>query len=112
MSAFREWLAHEMTRRGWSHSELSRQANISRPLISQVLAGDVAPSADFCIKVAVALQESPVLVLVKAELLPSGNESGDDSTVQELLEMIRSLPADQRQNLLNYVRFLYQTRPD
>lgn len=75
--------------------------------MSRVVTGDMPPSADFCIKVAQALGESPEKLLRLAGILPSASE---DDTLQELIELARSLPPEDRQQLLDYVRFLYQRR--
>lgn len=106
---FSDWLVNELGRRRWSHSELARQAGLSQVQVSGVIAGQRSPGCDFCIKVAQALGESPVLVLVLAGILPP-QEPGDDSTIQELVELARNLPRDQRQQALDYISFLYQNR--
>jgi hypothetical protein len=44
-----------------------------------------------------------------AGILPP-QESSDDSTISELIELARNLPPDERQQALDYIRFLYQKR--
>lgn len=105
----RVWLNQELTRLGWSQGRLSKHSGISRPLISQVLLGDVNPSADFCIKVAQALNESPEKLLRIASILPAIPAS-EDATLQELMELARSMPPEDREELLKYARFRYQQR--
>lgn len=102
------WLTEELEKRRWSQRELSRQSGISYPLISQVLAGDVPPSADFCIKISLPLGVAPEMVLRLAGILPDLPAS-EDATLQELIELARSLPPEQLKEILRYVRYLYQT---
>jgi len=102
------WLSAELENRHWSQRELARQSGVSQALVWQVLSGDVTPSADFCIKVAQALGEAPEKVLRLAGILPPGPAS-DDSTLQELMELARSLPPGQRKEALRYLRYLYQS---
>ncbi len=105
---FRAWLSEQLNRRQWSHSEFSRRSKISRPLISQVLGGDVSPSADFCIKSATTLEASPEMLLRLAGILPPASpvKPGDDTTIQQLIELARTLSPEQRKQLLDFARFL------
>jgi transcriptional regulator with XRE-family HTH domain len=105
----RTWLSKELEKRRWSHGELARLSGISRPLISQVLAGDVTPSADFCIKVAQALNEAPEKVLRLTGILPSHPTSDDDSILAELHDLVENLPPQRRKQALDFLRFLYQS---
>lgn len=70
-----------------------------------MLAGNVPPSADFCIKAAQALGESPIKLLRLAGILPP---APDDATLQELTELAGNLPPEQRREALRYIRYLYQ----
>lgn len=106
MSAFGDWLADELTRRGWSHNELARRAGVSQPNVSAIAKGQ-NPGCDFCIKIAAALEVPPEKVLRLAGILPSDLPS-DDSNLQELIELARSLPPEEREELLKYARFRYQ----
>lgn len=106
--ALRHWLSQELHRREWAYSELARLAGISRPLVSRTLSGDMPPSADFCIKVASALDIAPETVLRLAGILPPAPPASpaDDSILQELVELARTLPTEKRQQVLDYVRFI------
>ncbi|RME79663.1 MAG: XRE family transcriptional regulator [Chloroflexi bacterium] len=112
MDALRYWLAQELQQRGWSHAELARRSGISRPFISQVLSGDAKPSVNFCRKVAAALDESPDKLLRLAGILPPAGPATpeDDATLQELVELARNLPPEQRKEALRYIRYLYQDK--
>ena len=99
------WVSEEIERRGWSQGELARRSGISRPLISQVLAGDVPPSADFGIKIAHALGEAPEKVLRLAGILPA---SEDDPTLTQIVDIMRNLSPEQRRQVVEFAKFLYR----
>lgn len=107
-------VTQELDKRGWSYRELARQADISNALVSRVLSGDMPASADFCIKIANTLEVSPETVLRLAGILPPASPASpsDDSTLQELVELARNLPPEQRKEALRYIRYLYQSGED
>lgn len=106
----KSWLTDELKRLGWSYRELARQANISNALVSRTLSGDMSPSADFCIKIAQALEVSPEYLLRLAEILPPEMNISDDATTQEITELLKHLTPEQRQEALNYIKYLSQQR--
>lgn len=99
------WLSEEIKRRKWSHNELARQAKISQAAVSNILSGNRKAGADFCIKVAQALGESPEKVLRLAGILPTSTSEGDP-TFTELTDLARTLTPKQRREVLHYIRFL------
>ena len=105
---FRGWLTEEIIQRGWSKSELARQADLSQSLVSKMLLGDRSITADQCIKIANALGLSPVLVLVKAGILPPQEQKDSNPTLQELMDIARQLPPDVQKDVLAYVRYRFQ----
>ena len=68
------------------------------------------PSADFCIKVAHALDEAPEKLLRLAGILPTALE--DDPTLREAIDLLRNLPPTERKDALRFLRFLYQASKD
>ena len=67
-------------------------------------------SADFCIKVAQTLDVQPEMVLRLGGILPptSPASPSDDKTLQELVELARNLEPEDKQQVLDYIRFLYR----
>lgn len=106
---FRQWLAEEMSKRRYSHGGLARDIGISQPFVTRVLSGEKSPSVDFCIKVAAIFNEPEEKVFRMAGLL-SPLPTSDDDTLQELLELARNLPPEDRQELLDYARFKHRKR--
>ena len=106
------WLSEILEKRGWSHRELARQTGFSNSFVSKTLSGERSPSTNFCTKVAKAFDESPELVLRLAGILPPSSPATptDDAILQELIELARNLPPEDRKELLNYARFRYQHR--
>ncbi|MCL4296532.1 MAG: helix-turn-helix domain-containing protein [Anaerolineae bacterium] len=109
MSDLGDWLADELARRGWSHNELARRAGVSQPNVSAIVKGQ-NPGCDFCIKIAAALSEAPEKVLRLASILPPSPAPDDSPTLQEIVELARSLSPEDRTELLEYARFRYQRR--
>lgn len=54
--SFVEWLREEMNQRGWSQSELSRQADLTPTAISDVFSGKRNPGIKFCVAIASAFK--------------------------------------------------------
>lgn len=106
---FRTWLSKELETRHWSQRELARQSGISQAQVSQTLSGDLNPSADFCIKIAQALGETPEKVLRLAEILPQLSASEDDPILKEINDAVRNMTSKQRKEVLRYIRYLYQS---
>ena len=103
----RSWIAEELEKRNWSYRKLAKEIDMSHVLISKVIAGELKPSADFCIKTAYALEEPPEKLLRMAEILPPG-PAFDDVTLQELLDLARNMSPEDQQELLDYARFRYK----
>ena len=104
----RTWLAQEIDRRGWSHRMLARQISLSHSLVSKALSGKMRASADFCIRVAQALDEPPEKVLRLAGILPMSPANEHEQALKEILDIAKNMTPENRQDLLNYARYRYQ----
>lgn len=105
----RAWLSEELEQRHWSHRELARQSGLSHSLVSKTLAGERKVTITFCYKIAQALDQPPDKLLRLAGILPTWPAS-EDATLQELIELARTLPPEDQKEILEYVRFRYQRR--
>ena len=103
---FRSWLASELTQRRWSYTDLANRAGVSRPLVSRILAGDMHPSPDFCIKVAVAFDEPPTKLLRIAGILSDETNLELSPLVQQILQAVQNLPSKKRKEVLDYIKYL------
>lgn len=106
---FRDWLSEELKQRGWSHNELARKAKVSQAAVSSVLSGYRNAGADFCVKIADALSETPEKVLRLAGILPSFPTLEDDPLLREVLDTLRNMSLQQRKEVLRFIRYLYQS---
>lgn len=102
--ALRGWLSHELDQRRLSQRELARQTGVSQTLVSQILSGDRNPGADFCVKVAGALGESPIKLLRLADILPAAQ---GDPALQEIIDLAENLTPEQRRQVLDFIKFIY-----
>ena len=105
---FVTWLNTETSRRGWSQSELSRRAGLVSSAISMVMSGQRGPGTEFCLGLARAFQITPEEVFRRAGLLPPLPAASDLSLVQQIGELIRRLPEEERGEILDYARYRYQ----
>ena len=104
------WLSQELAARGMSQNELARRADISRPLITRALNGDMPVSADTCIKIAAVFDMPPVDLLALAGILPDNTSQNSiaDPVVKAITDIAADLPPAQREKLLVFARFLKQ----
>lgn len=104
----KQWLATELNRLNWSHAELAAKAGVSRALVSRTLRGDMPASADFCIKVALALDDvAPEYLLRLAGILPGEPTQITPGPITlELLAIVETLPPELRQQVLSYAKFI------
>ncbi|MBE7549463.1 MAG: helix-turn-helix transcriptional regulator [Anaerolineales bacterium] len=103
------WLKKQLEQRHWSHNELARRADLSQAAISSVLKDKRNAGADFCIKIAHALGESPEKVLRLAGILPPVPVA-DDPILQEIIDTLSPMSSEQRKEALEYIRYLRQRR--
>ena len=85
-------------------SELGRRAGVSHALISDVLNEKAAPSANFCLSVASALDERPETLLRLAGHLPPLPPSADGE--EEVLYLYRCLRPDYQRGVIVALRGL------
>lgn len=100
----KDWIDQEIKQKNWSRRELARRTGLSTSLVQKILKGERNPSTEFCIKVAQALGESPEKLLRMAGILPEILE--DETLVNEVVELLRTLTPDQKMEALKYVRYL------
>jgi transcriptional regulator with XRE-family HTH domain len=105
---FVSWLNDEMNKRGWSNSELHRRSGMATSTISMILGGQNKPGWDFCLAIANALGEPPEKVFRLANLLPPLPASEDEQIIKEVMDIVKNMTLENRQDLLNYARYRYQ----
>lgn len=103
----RAWIIQEIKKRNWSRRQLAQKTGLSQSLVQKTLKGERNPSSTFCIKVAEALEEPPEKLLRMARVLPQVLE---DKVLAELLDMLRNMTPDQRNEMLRYAKYIYQVK--
>jgi transcriptional regulator with XRE-family HTH domain len=108
---FKQWFISELEKHHYSQRAFAKKIGVSQPFISRVLNGETPPSVNFCHKVASALGEPPEKLLRLAGILSS--VSSDNVTLDELADIVRNLPSEAQQELLDFARFkLRQNKND
>ncbi len=91
---FSEWLQAEMSKRGWSQSDLARFAELNRAVINKLLNGKSNPQPSTLGAIARALKIPIETVYRAAGLLPHSAD-GDEST-KELMYIFSCIQSPQR----------------
>jgi transcriptional regulator with XRE-family HTH domain len=86
---FNDWLVKEMSRRGWSQSDLARSSELNRAVINKLLNGQTYPRPSTLEAIARAFRVPVEQVYRVAGLLPDIPES--DGYVEEVLHHIRQI---------------------
>lgn len=113
--SFSVWLLEELKARNMSQRQLAESAGIAQGHLSNVLAGKRALTADIAIQVARALDVSPILVLIIADILPPETPETpgpipEITPISELISIARRLPPDQLRELIDYAYFKLSRR--
>lgn len=107
-TAFVAWLQNELDEQGWSRADLARATGFHKGSISNVLNGQRQPSVEFVLAVARALKVKPEDLYRRAGLLPPVPSPAQDPLLDEALEILKRLPPDEQQNVIEYAKFRYQ----
>jgi len=104
---FKQWLQNEMEDRHWIQSELARRSGLSTAQISRLLVGTRGPGKGTCVAIARALRLPIDVVLRAAGILPP---NFTDESADGLYQRIIQLPGDMRQQVEEYLDFLYERK--
>lgn len=102
MPNFVDWLNIEMGKNRISQAELAKRADLSQAIINKVIRGERMPGTEFCTKIARAFKYPPEFVFRIAGLLPK--EPASDAMIAELDFLVRQLPTDQQNELIEIAR--------
>lgn len=104
-----------MQNRGLNNKELSEKTGISRSNISMILSGKSSAGWDSCARISEAFSIDPMAVFQIAGLLPETPDkphSTGDPVISEIMALLDNMTPERRQNVLEYVSFLYQRDKD
>jgi transcriptional regulator with XRE-family HTH domain len=103
---FNDWLVKEMSKRGWSQSDLARSSELNRAVINKLLNGQSLPSPPTLEAIARAFKVPVEQVFRIAGLLPEIPEN--ESYLEEAIHHIRQIQDPQRKaTLLSLIKALY-----
>lgn len=105
---FQEWLQEELKKRGWAQVELSRRTGLTRAAISSLVSGRNNPSASSCVAIAKAFDLPAETVLKAADLLPETPAEMEDPTLGELIDLMKRMTPEQREEILDYALWRFR----
>lgn len=102
------WLKEEIKKRGWKQSDFAHKAGLAPSTVSMVFKLQKKPGVSFCKRAAQALHLPPDEILMRAGFIPDTQKAiTDDTTFQQIIEVVRSLNPTQRRDVYEYL-LLYQ----
>jgi transcriptional regulator with XRE-family HTH domain len=107
---FGEWLQEELEKRGWTQAELARRAKLTRGGISSLISGRNHPTAQTCVALARALDLPAETVLKAADLLPELPAPENDPTLGQLVDLMRRMTPEEREEVLAYALYRFTRR--
>ena len=107
---FEDWLENQLVARNWRPIDLARAAGVSGPTVTRILNGDRKPGPDAAVAIARALGVPPELVFRLAGLLPEFIAPDYGPTIQEITEILRNMPEDERREVRDYALFRSRRR--
>lgn len=105
---FSAWLEDELAARNWKPADLAMRAGITQAAISNILNGNREIGAKAALAIAGALNLPPDRVFREAGILPASPGPERDPTFQELLDIMKNLPPDERQEILDYALYRFR----
>lgn len=90
----KDWLLHEMDKRGWSQSDLARSADLNRAVINKLLSGQSTPRPSTLAALARAFKVPVERLYRVCGLLPEIPES--ESLIEEFNFHLRQLQSPKR----------------
>lgn len=105
---FVSWLTTEVSRRGWSYSELARRVGVVHSTISFVINGKAQPGVDLCQGLARAFGIPTEDVYRRAGLLPPLPDEPSQAQERRLYDLYRRLPERIRERVVEYAAFEYE----
>lgn len=98
---FNDWLLKQLQELDWTQADLSRYSGLTRGAISKYLSGRTPDEAALR-KLAKAFKLPPETVFRAAGILPP--QSPEDELMNEIMHLAGDLPAQDKQDILEYVR--------
>lgn len=108
---FTDWLDDELQKRSWSHSELARQAGITRGALSHIFSHTRRPGVSLLNGIARALRLPPEQVFRAAGILESPGDPDPAPGLGEWIRMFSEADEATREKMLQSARSLMDEQP-
>lgn len=105
---FSSWLELELTARNWKPADLAARANVAQATISNILNNNREVGHRTALAIAKALNVPPDYVYRQAGILPDTAGPERDPSFQEILDIMRNLPPEERREILDYALYRYR----
>jgi transcriptional regulator with XRE-family HTH domain len=102
MEDISRWLLENLERKGWTQSELARQANVNQVTISNIINGNRKLGLDVAIKIADALSIPRSEILKQMGILPPSPPT-DIPSIREMNEAFAYLTSEERRLWLRMI---------
>jgi len=99
---FINWLKREIAARDWSQAEFARQTKLSPAQVTRLLNGERGVGENGLIAIAHAFKLPLETVFRAAGILPP--QAPEDELMNEIMHLAGDLPAQDKQDILEYVR--------
>jgi transcriptional regulator with XRE-family HTH domain len=98
------WLARWIHDNDSSMRKLATRIGTSHTTISDIISGQREPTYEFCVKLATGLKLPKETILKEAGI---EDPISEDATLQEIIEIARSMTPEQRRDYRKYGLFLF-----
>lgn len=105
---FSSWLEDELSARNWKPADLATRANVAQATISNILNSNREVGYKTALAIARALNLPPDIVFREAGILPTSPGPERDPTFQDILDIMKNLPPEERREILDYALFRYR----
>jgi transcriptional regulator with XRE-family HTH domain len=109
---FIDWLHEELRKKGWKPADLAKASGLAPSTISRILNGQVEPSDAGYSKIAKALGEPREKVFRLIGLLPPLPPMGDGPILDEIVNVVKQLTEDEKEEILAYAELRLKRQKD
>lgn len=105
---FPTWLTEQLNELGWSYREFGRRIGVSHTYAINIANGSSTADSKTLLRIAQVLGVPIDVVMRKAGILPDIADPFDDPSVREIYDLLKSLPEQDRYEILEYTRLRYR----
>lgn len=110
MEKFTVWILEELNKKDWKPADLAKKARMSTGALSNIMNGNRKPGPEICRAIAQALDQPPEHVFRLAGLLPPLPSSNNGPILNEIIEIVKRLTDEEKEDVLDYAKLRYEKR--